>query len=227
MARYDLEPFGEFAAALSKEGVATWTLEFRRVGNAGGGWPGTFQDVAAGADYVRELAKRYPLDLSRVIVVGHSSGGHLAAWLAARPRLAQDSVLYSEDPIRLHGLVVLAGVPDLREALTGRLRSGDKDCGEATRQIIGGMPDEVPDHFLQGSPIELLPFGVPQHNIVGDRDNPHRLDMIKRYTESARQAGDHVDLTILPGAGHFDVVSTSDTHWPKIRDTILAMAGVH
>lgn len=226
MAEYGLEPLGEFAAALSREGVATWSLEFRRVGNPGGGWPGTFQDVAAGADYVRELAKRFPLDLTRVSAVGHSSGGHLAAWLAARMRLGKNSLLYFEDPIRLHGLVVLAGVPDMRDALTGGLRAEGTACSEATRQIMGGMPDEVPDHFLQGSPIELLPFGVPQHNIVGNRDNPLRLDMITRYTEHAKSAGDQSELTILEGAGHFDIINTNDKQWPAIREIILTMAGI-
>src|SRR3954453_11313759 len=90
-ADYDLIYMGNMSAALAKQGIATWSIEYRRVGDAGGGWPGTFQDVANAAAYVRELAKLYPLDVKRVIAVGHSAGGHLGLWLAARHKLAKSS----------------------------------------------------------------------------------------------------------------------------------------
>jgi acetyl esterase/lipase len=110
----DLRHASHLSAALTRAGVATWTIEYRRVGDEGGGWPGTFQDVARGADYVRALARRFPLDLSRVILVGHSAGGQLALWLAARRNLPRRSPLFSADPIRVRGVVSLAGVTDLR-----------------------------------------------------------------------------------------------------------------
>jgi acetyl esterase/lipase len=102
-AEYDLHHLAAFSAALTKLGAATWSLEYRRIGNGGGAWPGTFQDVARGADYVRELAKKYPLDLKRVVIVGHSAGGQLALWLAARHRLPKESALYTPDPLRPSG----------------------------------------------------------------------------------------------------------------------------
>src|SRR4029434_10633001 len=102
---------GHLSAALTEAGVATWSVEYRRVGNQGGGWPGTFEDVAVDTEHLREIAKTYPLDLNQVIAVGHSAGGHLALWLAARKLLPKDSPAYSHDPLPLRGRVSLAGGP--------------------------------------------------------------------------------------------------------------------
>lgn len=98
---YDLKHVASFSAALTRLGVATWSLEYRRIGNSGGGWPGTFQDVAHGTDYLRVLARTYSLDLKRVIVAGHSAGGASALWLAARGNFPKDSPLYKSDPLPL------------------------------------------------------------------------------------------------------------------------------
>ena len=82
-AAYNLDHIGHLCAALGEVGVATWSLEYRRIGDDGGGWPGTFADVAAGADFVRELSLSQSIDPERVVSVGHSAGGHLALWLAS------------------------------------------------------------------------------------------------------------------------------------------------
>ena len=113
--QYDLRYMSHLSAALSQAGIATWTLEYRRIGNAGGGWPGTFDDVARGTDYVRTLAQRFPLDLNRVVVAGHSAGGHLALWVAARRNLPRESPLFTANPLPLRGVVSLAGITDLRK----------------------------------------------------------------------------------------------------------------
>ena len=95
---------------MKREGIAAWSIEYRRVGDAGGGWPGTFEDVAAGFDYLRVLGKDYPLDLTHVIVSGHSAGGHLAYWLAGRPNVPEESPLHKPQPaLAMHGVVALAG----------------------------------------------------------------------------------------------------------------------
>ena len=133
-ARYDLHHVGSFCASLTEAGVATWSLEYRRIGDEGGGWPGTFIDVARGCDKLRDLAELYPLDSSRVIAAGHSAGGHLALWLAARSHLPKSSPLYSEDPIALDGVVSLAGIADLERAVTTRT------CGNAAARLLGGPP---------------------------------------------------------------------------------------
>src|SRR5439155_8576098 len=112
---YDLKHVGPLAGALTERGIATWTIEYRRIGDPGGGWPGTFEDVAQAADHLRALARRYPLDLHHVVAIGHSAGGHLALWLAARPGLPPDAALASADPLPISGVVGLAAISDLRE----------------------------------------------------------------------------------------------------------------
>ncbi len=129
--RYDLAYFGAACGALARVGLASWNIEYRRIGDEGGAWPGTFADVAAAADALRGLAARYPLDLSRALTLGHSAGGQLALWLVARPRLARDSALWSADPLPIAGAVALAGVLDLRRAWELRLSEN------ATESLMG------------------------------------------------------------------------------------------
>jgi pimeloyl-ACP methyl ester carboxylesterase len=164
LAEYDLHHISPLATALTKEGYATWSLEYRRVGNEGGGWPDTFLDVAQGTDYLRELAKTYPMDLNRVITLGHSAGGHLALWLAARHKLPVGSPLYSENPLTIRGVVSLAGVGDLG------LPEYQAICGCVVPKLMGGSPSEVPERYAQGSPIELLPLNVRQILVQGAGD---------------------------------------------------------
>jgi acetyl esterase/lipase len=217
-AQYDLSHLASFCDALTKSGVATWSLEYRRLGNEGGGWPGTFEDVARGADYMRELAKKYPLDLKRVIVIGHSAGGHLALWLAARKKLPQSSELYAADPLSLRGVISLAGVTDLRKFSAG--------CGGAIAKLLGGSPEEVNARYQQTSPVELLPLGVLQHLISGARDRTVPLDQATPYVTVAKQKGDEVKLTVLDNAAHFEMISPQTTEWAVIEGAVSAMLKV-
>ncbi len=216
-AKYDLTLLSSFCADLTSAGVATWDLEYRRVGNKGGGWPGTFEDIARGSDYLRVVAQNYPIDLTRVVAVGHSAGGHFVAWLAARSRLPKDSVLYSEDPISLLGVVPLAGVMDSRADLKGGV------CEKITPRILGGLPSEVPDHYDQASAIELLPIGIPIRSIIGDQDGTVLIDMVKRYDEKARAAGDDSKLSIVEGAGHFELTTPGSIAWELVKETVLSL----
>ena len=111
LAEFDLDYMASTGAALVDNGVAVWTLEFRRIGNPGGGWPGTFEDVARGFDHLCNLAERFPLNLDRVVLAGHSAGGHLALWLAARHVLPKASPLHAPDPLGVRGVLAFcAGV---------------------------------------------------------------------------------------------------------------------
>jgi hypothetical protein len=105
LAEYDLGYMSGLADALTDAGIATWSIEYRRVGDDGGGWPGTFQDVADAADFLVEIAPGCNLDLDRVAAVGHSAGGHLALWLAGRKGLSGGDPLRGEAPLPLHGVV--------------------------------------------------------------------------------------------------------------------------
>ena len=109
----DLRNTAPLSSALTSRAIATWNIEYRQTDNPGGGWTGTFEDVANAIDYLRVLAKAYPLDLNRVVVVGHSAGGHLGTWAAARHRLSKASPLFSKEPLRVAGVVNLAGPTDL------------------------------------------------------------------------------------------------------------------
>lgn len=214
-ARYGLGYLGQLCAAFRNEGVAVWNLEYRRLGN-GGGWPTTFEDVAAGTDFLRAIAGRYSLDLSRVVAAGHSAGGHLALWLAGRHNLPETSPLFSAVTLPLRGVVSLAGIPDLAEGVKCGI------CSQACRELLSGLPDEAPDRYRQASPVELLPLGTPQRHLIGllDRDIP--VDYLQRYVAIAGQQ-DEVHLELIPGVGHYELVVPAGSAWSPVRHAVLTL----
>ena len=216
LSQYDIGHLGAMAEALTDSGVATWTLEFRRVGDAGGGWPGTFEDVSRGADFLRTVAADYPLDLTRVIIAGHSAGGHLALWLAARHKLPVDSPLYVADPLPLKGVVGLAPAADLE--LTYR----NQTCRGVSQRLMGGTPEEFPQRYHDGSAAALLPLGLPQVIINGAHDTSW-LVVSQAYQERARALGEEVRLIIPPDAGHFELVMPMSSSFPMVRAAIEDM----
>jgi len=212
LAPYDLAHLSSLAAALTADGIATWSLEYRRVGDAGGGWPGTFHDVARGADHLRRLAAEHPLDLTRVAFVGHSAGGHLALWLAARPGLPPGGVRCGPDPLRPRGVVALAGIPDLARGAALRV------CGDAIARLLGGAPDTVPERLALASPSARLPLSVPLALVVGDRDGVVPGELAGAFAAQARAAGDRVAVLTVAGAGHYELVTPGSVAW----ETVLA-----
>lgn len=214
-AEYDLHHLAAFSDALTKLGVATWTIEYRRIGNPGGAWPGTFQDVAKGADYVRELAKKYPLDIKRVIVIGHSAGGQLALWLAARRNLPKTSVLYSSHPLPLVGVVSLAGISDLKKYRP--------NCDDSVNKLLGGSPEQVAERYQQTSPLELLPLKVPVRLIHGAKDQIVPIELGRELEALAKQKGDNVKLTTLDTAGHFDLISPLSKVWATVEKSVQSL----
>src|SRR5580658_1802888 len=138
------------AEDLRRRGVAVWNIEYRGVDVPGGGYPGTFQDVAAGADALERIAPAHHLKLDRVVGVGHSAGGHFVLWLAARGRIPATSQLHGASPLRLYGVVGLGGLPDL-EAI-----GAEGICGEGTVARLVGPPTAAhPRIFADTSPAEL------------------------------------------------------------------------
>ncbi len=219
LAEYNLDHLSSFCAALTRAGVATWSLEYRRVGDPGGGWPGTFEDVSRGADRLQAIAGKYHLDVNRVVVVGHSAGGHLALWLAARSRLPSASPLFAPAVLRLRGVVSLAGIADLREAYD------QNTCGDAVGRLLGGSPAEVAERYTESSPIEMLPIGVPQRLIHGARDRIVPLASARAYETRARQSGDDVRLIVLETAGHFELIAPQSPAWATVERMILSLLG--
>ncbi|MBI3362061.1 MAG: alpha/beta fold hydrolase [Chloroflexi bacterium] len=220
LAFYDLTLMDSICAALTEAGVATWNIEYRRVGNRGGGWPGTFQGVGLAADHLRELARRNNLDLDRVVSLGHSAGGHLALWLAGRHRIPAGNVLSSGTggPLPLKTVVSLAGVNDLEWAARRRVGMG------AVERLIGGGPDTHPERYAVGSPAALLPLGVRQILIHGTDDGNVPFEISRVYRDAAVVRGDEAVLIPLPGAGHFEVIDPQSREWGRVSEAVTGLA---
>ena len=219
-ARYGLDLMNSLAEDLAKRGYAAWNIEYRRVGNPGGGWPGTFLDVALATDFLRKLAPSYTLDLQRVVPIGHSAGGHLALWLAARPRIplfVNNSPLAGSQqpgdneetatPLMLAGAISLAGVVDLEMAWRLHLSNG------AVVGLLGGSFADVPERYAAASPAAMLPLGVPQVLIHGTNDDSVPLQVSQAYTNAARAVNDPVTFIELEGVDHFDVIDPHSHAW--------------
>ena len=225
-AAYDLGYGGFLCAALRAAGVAVWSIEYRRLGEAGGGWPATFQDVAAGYDFVGQLGEVYGVDLDRVVAAGHSAGGHLAFWLAGRHHIAAGSPIREPEPrIPMRGVVGLAGAVDL--GLTIEL-SGQSTFAHDRREVyglMGGTPDEEPERYLAGDPGHLLPFNIPQVLLQGTEDDQIPGELPRRWAEKARRLGDTVVVTLIPRVDHFAVVDPESKAWPLVQAAILHLLG--
>jgi acetyl esterase/lipase len=196
---YSLDHAGHACAALARAGAASWSLEYRRIGDPGGGWPGTMDDVLHGAEWIKRLAVRYHLDLERMVASGHSAGGQLALWLAV------------QNALNLRGVIPLAAVSDLRRAWALQLSKG------VVRQLLGGTPDQVPQRYATTSPIELLPISVPQRLIHGTADDTVPFDMSARFAKKSQNA----KLIPLQGAGHFELIDPRSREWVTVQKNIL------
>ncbi|MHA6795765.1 alpha/beta hydrolase family protein [Pseudonocardia bannensis] len=212
---HGLELGRPLAAELAGAGLATWNIEYRRVGG-GGGWTATFDDVAAAADLLAgqgQQAAGGRLDLDRVVALGHSAGGHLGAWLAARPGLPTGAP--GADPrVRLRGVVSQAGVLDLVDAAERGVGAG------AVEDLLGGVPSEVADRYAVGSPAARVPMGVPVVCVHGTADRNVPLRQSERFVAAARKAGDRADLVELPGVDHFAVIKPGTDAWTACRDAV-------
>lgn len=215
LAAYNRDYMAHLSQALTQAGYATWNLEFRRVGDAGGGWPGTFLDVASGTDFVRELANSFPVNPKKVVVIGHSAGGHLALWLAARHNLPKSSPLFSRKPLKLKGVVSLAGIPDLET-----YSQEEGSCNEAVPQLMGGMPAAQPMRYAMATPIALLPLKVPSRLVQGALDPIVPVAQSSRFVAEAKAKGDDAELILLQNAGHFDLVAPQSPVYRRVLEAV-------
>lgn len=209
-AEYNLDHTRPAAAALVREGYAVWSPEYRRVGDAGGGWPGTFEDVGHAVDFVRVIARDNPrIDTTRVIVAGHSAGGQLSLWLASRTEAGA---------FKPAGVVSLAGITDM--AAYG---AAPGSCNVAVHPLMGGTPAEHPDRYKAVSPVERVPIPVPVRIVHGERDPIVPLAQSREFVERDRAAGGTVELDVVPGLGHFDLVAPTTTAWPAVVRAIRSL----
>jgi len=218
LAEYDISHSSKLTAALARAGIATWSLEYRRVGDEGGGWPGTFQDIGHGTDHVRSIAAEYNLDLDRVIVMGHSAGGHLALWAAARSGIPAEAPVSSTDPLAVSGVLALAPAADL-----GYLHE-QKICDHVVDSLMGGSPTQVPDRYRWSDPVRLAFDGVRQLLILGKYDDGWTPTGL-RYLETARARGDDVRMIEATESGHFEMIDPDSSTWPLVLEATRELLG--
>jgi acetyl esterase/lipase len=209
--QYDRSLMEGLCLDLSAHGVAAWNLEYRRVGS-GGGWPATLLDVAAGVDALADLDE--PLDLARIVAVGHSAGGQLAFWAAARPTLPTGTP-GAAPRIHIGAAVSQAGVLDLT------LAAGLTPSSTPTRALLGD-PAENFERYVLASPRERLPLGIPQLVLHGERDTTVSIRIATSYAEAARAADDPCETRVLSGVGHFEHIDAGSSVWHVARDWLLA-----
>lgn len=213
LAAYDYQYINPLAAALAEQGIASWTIEYRRIGDEGGGWPNTLLDVAKATDHLRLIAKTHAIDTERVISMGHSAGGHLALWLGARHKLPKKSALYLAKPLKLSGVVGLAPITDLASYRVGPPDS----CNASVDQLIGGTDMQQAKRYAQASPLALLPLGLPQRLVQGGKDPIVPLASVSAYAVAASKAGDDAIVIADEALGHFD---------PAVPHTALGEAAI-
>jgi acetyl esterase/lipase len=206
MSGYGMSLATPLAEDLERVGVGGFAIEYRRVGN-GGGWPATFEDVAAAID---SLASQPRVDLAKVVAVGHSTGGQLAVWAASRPGLPANAP-GAAPRVVLAGAVSQAGVLDLINAAHEQLG------GDAVQQFLGASPEKDLARYKVASPYERLPLKVPVALIHGTRDGQVPVEQSRRYLAAARRAGDQVTLIELPDIGHFELIDPQNQAWQTCR----------
>jgi acetyl esterase/lipase len=214
------------ASRLTEKGFATWNIEYRQAGerdkdgkysgDAGAGWPGTFNDWAAATDHLRDLAKRYPIDLARVAVTGHSAGAHAALWVGSRHKLPKDSDIASPDPLKIGAVVAIDGPGDP----VAEIETFEKGCGvPAGKAMFGGTPAEQPKRWAEGSPQAQLPLDV-KSGLVSASLFLSPTAAAKWVTE-ARKGKDKSSALILGGTGHFEVIAPGSTVWSQVEAFLL------
>lgn len=213
LSQFDITHSAPLSAALADAGIAVWSIEYRRVGDEGGGWPGTFLDVGRGLDHLGALADDFDLDLGRAVVGGHSAGGTLALWAAGRGAIDPGSEVHVADPQDFAAVFGLAAVGDL-EAVQ---RLGG--CNSVVDQLLGGTPVEVPTRYAAVSPMALAPLDAPVTFVVGADDPWTRPAMSWVYRARAVGSED-IEVVELPESGHFEMIAPTSSSWPAVVDAL-------
>ncbi|MCW2748615.1 MAG: alpha/beta hydrolase [Nocardioidaceae bacterium] len=204
--QYDLSLGAPLAADLAKRGWVAWNIEYRRLGN-GGGWPTTFEDVAAAIDHLATLKDEHPvIDLGRVLTLGHSAGGHLGTWAAGR----------TDPRVPLTGIVSQAGVLELARASRESVGNGFVD------QLMGTTAAADPALFARADPSAQLPVGIPVHAVHARGDQMVPFDQSSRYVAAARAAGDDATLVEVEG-DHFSLIDIRSAAWHNCLASLNAL----
>ena len=205
-----LDIMSAFAEKFTRQGFATWNIEYRSIDNPGGGWRGTFLDILHAIHYLEKIAPQYHLDLQNVIVIGHSAGGHLALWAAGSKQLK----------IPLKGVIDLAGPGNLRAFM----QKQESVCGEkVVNHLLGDDPEKMTERLQQTSPYEMLPLGIKQILMTGDHDAAVDPEQGNAYVKSAKEKGDDAKFILVPNAGHFEVIAPESAAFPLIEEAVKSL----
>ena len=210
------------ANALSEQGIAVWNVEYRRVDEEGGGYPGTYQDMHAALDSLQSHASQYQLDTSRILAMGHSAGGQLVQWIAGRSQLPKTSPLHREKFLQINNIISLGGLADLRHEEQLIKSSCDRDIAE----LAGSASSERPDIYSDTNAAALLPNGTRTVLITGELDAISPPRVAHDYAAKAVKAGDHAEVLILPGASHYDEIAATSPAWKMVLPVIRQMLGL-
>ncbi len=211
---FDLDHVRPLAEAITALGYVTWTIEYRRPAEDEDGWPETFMDAAAAVDHLRELADANDLDLDQITLLGHSAGGQLALWLAARPDFGADHPLFEVQALPVTRVLALAPITDMAD-----YASEASGCPAGARRVLGGAPDERPKRYRAVSPVENLPRAVRVDLVHAVADPIVPLEQSERFVDLFKQAGGDIDLHRIPDpAGHFELVLTQGGGWEQVQD---------
>lgn len=206
------------AEALAEEGFAVWNIEYRRIGHDGGGYPGTFLDVANAADYLRDIAPVYNLSLDNVITAGHSAGGHLATWLAARENISLDSELYNDDPLPVSRVISLAGINDLKRYA----EFGSSPCGDQTVEKLVSFDERGDEAYSDTSPSNLLPFSAKHYEVVAAFDRPVPPFFGREFSIAVADSGGVSELILQSDAGHYEMTAPLTDEWKQVLQLFAA-----
>ena len=205
------------AEDLRQRGLAVWNIEYRGVDEEGGGYPGTYLDVAKAADVMVQHAETYDLDLKRVAGIGHSAGGHLVTWLATREALPENSPLLSEDPLPLVGVINSGGLADLKLSVSVT----QFDCLGAIMDDLTGPTSETRSSvFSDTSPAELLPVAAEFVSVSGAMDRISPPGLADDIAAKDKAAGGTGRAVIVPGNNHVDLIAPGTAAW-EVQATLL------
>lgn len=212
LAEHGLERMRPLAADLARRGWAAWNVEYRRLGGGSeGGWPQTAQDVSGAVDHLATFTD-VPLNLRRVVSVGHSAGGHLALLDAARGGGAAG--------VRVAACVGLAPLTDVAAA---HALGGDGVA--VVEAFMGGPPTTRDADYAAASPVARVPLGVPQLIVQGDRDELVPPAMVADYVAAAQAAGDEVTFDRRPHDGHFELIEPDGAAWAAVVEWLAGRFG--
>lgn len=231
-----INAYRAMAKVMTEHGIAAWNMQYRGATSEGGGWPGTWLDIANGFDMLASIAADYPIDLERAVVVGHSSGGHFGAWLAMRDKLPPDSEIHVTP--RLNPMALVMADAYINPLIIDSIgETGEIYCGEPLlEKLVGGPVEENIENFLQISPLEWLPWGIPQEYIVSSYRYPVSLPRVLAqgktswrtlpdYPALAVLAGDEINVRVISNEEHGDFVREGSRGYHATISAVLRLLG--